>query len=187
MIRNQTPNDQLRLDAQYRHDFFEVPYDPNSTDYECVSNYYCSYGLRDGQTERDSFVIANWVHTLSPQALFSFAPFYHFNQSNYDSPSSDQPVATTWHQSSNYIGGQADTHDEIGPNIFSGGFSFYQAERDLFGVEANDTCLTSTSPYNTPANAGAALFEFYVADHLPPRALRHSARRPTLLHLPRRN
>src|ERR1700739_1413786 len=165
LIRNQTPNDQIRLDAQYRQDFFQVPYDPSSTDYECSSNYYCSYGLRDGQSERDSFVIANWVHTFSPKALFSFAPFYHLNQSNYDSPSSDLPVATTWHQSSNYIGGQADAHDEIGPNSFSAGFyTFYQSEKDLFGTIVNDG--SATSQPNTSSNAGAALFEFYVADHL---------------------
>ena len=56
-------------------------------DYECapLDPYYCSSGLRDGQTERDSFVIANWVHTISPKALVSVAPFYHFNQSDYDS------------------------------------------------------------------------------------------------------
>jgi len=49
-----------------------------------MSGYYASYGLRDAQTERDSFIIANWVHTISPKALFSVAPFYHFNQANYD-------------------------------------------------------------------------------------------------------
>jgi outer membrane receptor protein involved in Fe transport len=165
LIRNQTANDQIRIDGQYRQDFFQVPYDPSSTDYECTSDYYCSYGLRDAQTERDSFVIANWVHTLSPKAQFSFAPFYHFNQSNYDSLSSDFPVATTWHQNSNYIGGQADAHDEIGPNSFSAGFSsFYQSERDLFGTIVNDG--SAPSQPNTQSNVGAALFEFYVADHL---------------------
>jgi hypothetical protein len=86
IIRNQTPRDQLRLDAQYRQDFFQVPYDPNPNDWEQASQYYESYGLRDGQTERDSFVIANWVHTFSPKASSSFAPFYHLNQANYDSP-----------------------------------------------------------------------------------------------------
>jgi hypothetical protein len=165
LIRNQTANDQLRFDAQYRQDFFQIPYDPSSTDYECTSDYYCSYGLRDGQTERDSFVIANWAHTLSPKAMFSVAPFYHFNQSNYDSLSSDVPVATTWHQKSNYIGGQADVHDEIGPNRFSGGFyTFYQSEADLFGTIVNDG--SAPSQPNTESNAGAALFEFYVADNL---------------------
>jgi hypothetical protein len=85
LLRNQTAKDQLRLDAQYRQDFFQIPFDPDLNDWEQSSQYYNSYGLRDGQSERDSFVIANWVHTLSPKALFEVAPFYHFNQSNYDS------------------------------------------------------------------------------------------------------
>jgi hypothetical protein len=165
LIRNQTSKDQLRFDGQYRQDFFQVPFDPNPNDFECVSGYYCSYGLRDGQSERDAFVAANWMHTLSPKALVSFAPFYHFNQSNYDSPSNDLPVATTWYQDSNYIGGQADAHDEIGPNSFSAGiYTFYQAEHDLFGVLINDG--SAPSQPNTQSNAGAALFEFYLADHL---------------------
>ncbi|MGB6692417.1 MAG: TonB-dependent receptor [Terracidiphilus sp.] len=165
LIRNQTPKDQLRLDAQFRHDFFEIPYDPDANDWEQASQYYESYGLRDGQTERDSFVIANWEHTLSPKALFSFAPFYHLNQANYDSPKTDMPVATTWHQSSNYVGGQGDFHGSAGPNYFSGGFySFYQAESDLFGVQVNDS--SATSQPDTSASAGAALLEFYLSDHL---------------------
>jgi hypothetical protein len=49
--------DQLRLNAQYRQDYFQVPYDPDASDYECTSDYYCSAGLRDAQTERDAFVI----------------------------------------------------------------------------------------------------------------------------------
>ncbi len=135
LIRNQTPKDQLRLNAQYRQDHFDVPYDPDPNDYETTSGYYSSFGLRDAQTERDSFVIANWVHTLSPKALFSVAPFYHFNQANYDSLPTDLPVATTWHQTSNYSGAQADLHADMGPNSFSAGlYSFYQSENDLFGI-----------------------------------------------------
>jgi hypothetical protein len=165
LIRNQTAQDQLRLDAQFRQDFFQIPYDPNPNDYECTSDYYCSYGLRDGQTERDAFVIANWVHTLSPRALFSFAPFYHFNQANFDSRATDLPVATTWHQSSNYIGGQSDMHANLGPNSFSAGvYTFDQTEHDLFGVQINDG--SAASQPNTRANAAAALFEFYLADNL---------------------
>jgi TonB dependent receptor/Carboxypeptidase regulatory-like domain/TonB-dependent Receptor Plug Domain len=166
VIRNQTAKDQLRIDGQYRQDFFQIPYDPNPDDYECVSNYYCSYGLRDGQRERDMFAIANWVHTISPNALFSLAPFYHFNQANYDSPLTDIPAATTWHQTSNYAGGQGDAHAEVGPNAFSGGFySFFQAENDLFGVVDNATMPPTIYP-NTSAQANAGLVEFYVADHL---------------------
>ena len=171
LIRNQTPKDQLRLNAQFRQDYFQVPYDPNPNDWEQETPpggnpYYISYGLRDGQTERDSFVIANWVHTLSPKALFSFAPFYHFNQADYDSPSTDTPAATTWHQGSNYVGGQGDVHVDAGPNNFSGGmYTFYQAESDLFGVIDNTTS-PSTVYGPDPGTAGAALVEGYLSDHL---------------------
>jgi hypothetical protein len=168
LIRNQTPKDQLRLNAQYREDFFQVPYDPNPKDFECAppTTYYCSWGLRDGQTERDSFVIANWVHTLSPKALFSFAPFYHLNQANYDSPTTDIPAATTWHQESNYVGGQGDTYASAGPNNFSAGFyTFHQAENDLFGVVDNTTAPSAIYGPDS-STAGAALYEFYVSDHL---------------------
>jgi hypothetical protein len=165
LIRNQTPKDQLRLNAQYRQDYFDVPYDPSLTDWQALSGYYASYGLRDAQTERDSFVLANWVHTLSPKALFSFAPFYHFNQANYDSLPNDNPVATTWHQGSNYVGGQADVLADAGPNNFSGGmYTFFQAEHDLFGVRINDGSFTSQP--NTPGKAAAALVEGYLSDHL---------------------
>jgi hypothetical protein len=165
LIRNQTPKDQLRLDAQYRQDFFQVPYDPSQTDYECASGYYCSSGLRDGQTERDSFVIANWVRTLSPSATISVAPFYHLNQANYDSLPTDYPVATTWHQLSNYAGAQADGRFDFGWNSFSGGlYSFYQREADLFGVQINNGAAPSQP--NTPGNADAGLIEFYLGDHL---------------------
>jgi len=169
LIRNQTAKDQIRVDGQYRQDFFQVPYDPNPNDFECASEYYCSSGLRDAQSERDSFAIANWVHTISPKALVSVAPFYHFNQANYDSLATDQPVATTWHQESNYAGAQADARLDAGPdaflNSFSGGmYSFYQKENDLFGVLVNDG--SGTSQPNKSANEDAGLVEFSLGDHL---------------------
>jgi hypothetical protein len=167
ILRNESSKDQLRVNGQFREDFFQVPYDPSQSDYECTSGYYCSYGLRDGQAERDSFVIANWVHTFSPKVLVSAAPFYHFNQSDYDSNPADQPVATTWNQNSNYAGAQTDARVDAGWNIFSAGlYSFYQHENDLFGVEAGGQCLSGTTPCNSPANANAGLLEFYVGDHL---------------------
>jgi hypothetical protein len=165
LIRNQTRRDQLRVDGQLRQDYFQVPYDPDPSDYECTSDYYCSTGLRDGQTERDSFLIANWVRTISPKALFSVAPFYHWNQANYDSNPADYPVSTTWHQNSNYAGVQADAKVDAGWNSLSAGlYSFYQKEDDLFGVVVNDN--SGSSEPNTPANANAGLVEFCLADHL---------------------
>jgi len=166
LIHNQTSKDQFRLNAQYRADYFQVPYDPNPNDYECVSTYYCSYRLRDGQMEQDSFFIGEWVHTISPKSLFSVAPFYHFNLADYDSLPNDIPAATTWDQHSNYAGAQGDFHTDLPHTNFSAGFySFFQAERDLFGVIDNTTTPPTIYP-NSPGNANAGLVEFYLADHL---------------------
>jgi hypothetical protein len=165
ILRNQTPRDQLRLDAQYREDHFQIPYDPSRADWQALSGYYASAGLRDGQTERDAFVIPNWVRTISPTALFEVAPFYHFNQANLDSLITDNPVATTWHQTSNYVGAQADVRVEIHRNSFSGGlYSFYQDENDLFGAIINDG--SGISEPNTSSHANAGLVEFHISDHL---------------------
>ncbi|HWT65680.1 MAG TPA: TonB-dependent receptor [Terracidiphilus sp.] len=165
LLRNQTTRDQLRLDAQYRQDFFQIPYDPNPNDWEQSADYYNSYGLRDSQAERDAFVITNWVRTLSPHALFEIAPFYHLNQSNYDAPSTDYPVATTWHQTSNYAGLQADTRLTVGPHNFSGGlYSFYQAEKDLYGLVVNDASYAANSVPRTSSSTSAGLVEFHVSD-----------------------
>jgi hypothetical protein len=166
VLRNQTAQDQFRFSGQFRHDYFDIPYDPSNTDYEYNSGYYNSYGLRDAQSEKDGFIIANWVHTISSKAMFEVAPFYHFNQSNYDSLPTDLTVSTTWHQTSNYAGAQADLHAEIGKtNSFSGGlYSFYQNENDLFGFIVNDG--SAASQPNTTGIANAGLTEFYISDHL---------------------
>ena len=167
LIRNQTSKDQLRLDAQLRQDFFQVPYDPNPNDWEQASNYYNSYGLRDGQTERDAFVLIDWVHTLSPAAQLQVAPFFHFNQANYDPRASDTPVATTWHQRSNYAGLQADLHADAGSNSFAGGvYSFFQHESDLYGLRAYTTGTPTALVPTTTAVANAGIAEFHFSDHL---------------------
>lgn len=165
VIRNQGSRDQVRITAQYRHDFFQIPYDPSPNDWQQASQYYQSFGLRDGQTERDGFVITNWVHTFTPKAILSVAPFYHYNQAYFDSRPSDDPVATTWHQASHYAGAQVDIRTEVKANNFSAGlYSFYSAENDLFGMRINNDAAPSVP--NTAASAKAGLVEFYVADHL---------------------
>ena len=166
VVRNQTPKDQLRFTGQLRQDYFQIPYDNSDTDYEFTSGYYDSFGLRDTQTERDGFVIANWVHTFSPKAILQAAPFYHLNISNYDSLPTDPTVATTWHQRSNYAGGQADFRVDLGKrNTLSAGlYSFWQNENDLFGFVVNDG--SASSQPNTTGIANAGLVEFYFSDHL---------------------
>jgi hypothetical protein len=169
VIRNQTSRDQLRLTAQLRQDHFQVPFDPDANDWQQAA--YASVGLRDAQTERDSFVLMNWVHTLSPHALVELAPFWHLNQANYDSSAADTPVATTWHQSSNYAGMQADARIDAGPNNFAGGlYSFTQWENDLFSLTAAGGGVPTQQ-----ASTTAGLVEGYASDHL------HVGRYVTLL------
>jgi hypothetical protein len=163
LIRNETSKDQLRLTTQVRQDHFQVPYDPNPNDWQQASGTYSSFGLRDAQTERDAFVIANWVHTLSSRAMVEVAPFWHLNEANYDSPATDNPVATAWHQKSNYAGAQADARLDAGHNNFAAGlYGFAQWENDLFALRLNSGGGVPT----TQAGSTAGLVETHFSDHL---------------------
>jgi outer membrane cobalamin receptor len=135
---NPNATNQFRFNGQLRQDFFQVPNDPNANDW--LSQLYPSNGLLDGQTERDAFLITDWVHTLSPTSIFEIAPFYHWNVANYDSKLAiDLPTATTFHHTSNYAGLQANVRDEVKRNNLAATFySFYQHDSSLFGVVFND-------------------------------------------------
>src|SRR5882672_6289249 len=74
LIFNTTPNDQLRLAASARVDFFQVP---NTSDQQAAD-------IRDTQRERDGFVNFSWVHTLQPGWLLTVSPFVHWNRADYD-------------------------------------------------------------------------------------------------------
>lgn len=152
LLVNPNASNQLRFNGQLRQDFFQVPYDPNPSSWE--NQLYNSSGLRDGQTERDAFLVADWVHTISPQALFEAAPFYHWNVANYDSKPTDAPTATIWHRTSNYAGFQANLRGEVRRNNLAAGlYSFYQHDSSLFGVVFNDG--SGTAPiHETDAVSG---------------------------------
>jgi hypothetical protein len=142
LLVNPNAANQFRFNGQLRQDFFQVPYDPNENSW--LNQLYDSSGMRDGQTERDGFLIADWVHTLSPGAMFEVAPFYHWNVANYDSKATDAPTATTWDRTSNYSGLQANLRGEIKRNSLAASFySFYQHDSSLFGVRFNDGSGTS--------------------------------------------
>jgi hypothetical protein len=134
---NPNAKDQFRFNGQLRQDFFQVPYDPNANSW--LNQLYDSSGQRDGQTERDGFFIADWVHTLSSTSIFEVAPFYHWNVANYDSKPTDLPTATTFDRTSNYAGLQASVHGEARRNNLAASFyTFYQHDLSLFGVVFND-------------------------------------------------
>jgi outer membrane cobalamin receptor len=142
LLVNPNAANQFRFNGQLRQDFFQVPYDPNKNSW--LNQLYDSHALRDGQTERDGFLIADWVRTLSPRAILEAAPFYHWNVANYDSKATDAPTATTWDRASNYAGLQANLRGEARRNNLAAGFySFYQHDSSLFGVVFNDGSATA--------------------------------------------
>ena len=137
LLVNPDAANQLRFNGQLRQDFFQVPYDPDQNSW--LNQLYDSSALRDGQTERDGFLIADWVHTISPRAIFEAAPFYHWNVANYDSKVTDAPTATTWDRTSNYAGLQANLRGEVRRNNLAASvYSFYQHDSSLFAVVFND-------------------------------------------------
>ena len=66
-----------------------------------------SYGLRDGEHERDGYVAFSWVHTFNPNTLLTVSPFYHYNSADYQGGANDYPVISTTNQAANYGGLQA--------------------------------------------------------------------------------
>ncbi len=161
VLVNRGSQDQLRFVGQFRQDFFEVPYDPNPASWE--NQHYDSSGLRDGQTERDSFLLATWVRTLSPRAGFEVSPFYHLNTANYDPNSTDLPDASTWDRTSNYGGLQANLRGQLhNHNLATGIYAWGQHDSSLFGVLFNDQ---SAPDFRKSAAAIAGLTEAYASDN----------------------
>jgi outer membrane cobalamin receptor len=161
ILMNPNATNQFRFNGQLRQDFFQVPYDPNPNSW--LNQLYDSSGLRDGQTERDAFLIADWVHTLSSTAIFEIAPFYHWNVANYDSKPTDAPTATTWDRTSHYAGLQASIRGEVRRNNLAATFySFYQHDSSLFGVAFNDG--SDTAPIRETDAISGAIVETSFSD-----------------------
>jgi hypothetical protein len=165
LLINRGPKDQFRLVGQLRQDYFQIPYDPDPESWE--NQNYNSSGLRDGQTERDGFLLATWVHTLSPRATFELSPFYHYNLANYDSNPNDQPVASTWDRTSNYAGLQANLRgEEHHHNLAAGIYAWGQHDADIFGAAFNPPDPDgSQTPFRTSVSAAGGLMESYVSDN----------------------
>src|SRR5260370_1299028 len=97
LIFNLDPQDQLRLIAQSRRDFYQVPNDPSDP----------TTILRDANRESDSFAAFSWVRTFSSGLVLTVSPFFHYNSANYRSDPNDIPSAATQDRSSKYGVGHA--------------------------------------------------------------------------------
>jgi hypothetical protein len=129
LIFNLNPQNQLRLVAQARRDFFQVPVDPSDQ----------NTMLRDINRENDSFAAFSWVRTFGPGLVLTVSPFFHYNSANYRSDSNDVPSAATQDRSSKYGGGQANVSWIKGPNNARMGlYSFAQQDDQFFHVIYND-------------------------------------------------
>jgi len=159
LIFNADSRDQLRLVAQARRDFYQVPFDPNDP------NNSPGEFLKDVNVEKDAFVVFSWVHTFSPGVLFTLSPFYHFNSADYRSSPVDQPSSTTENRASNYEGGQAAiSWVKQRNNLRAGWYGFAQQDSDLFGLVYNDG--SGIPPISAPVHPTGGLVSFYAEDQL---------------------
>ncbi len=132
LIYNADAQDQLRLVAQLRRDFYQVLFDPNDPSTQ-------GQFLRDANRENDSFVTFSWVRTFSPGLMLTVSPFYHYNRANYQSSVQDSPSSAIEHRGSKYEGGQATlSWIKSRSNLRVGLYGFAQQDDQLFGLICHD-------------------------------------------------
>jgi len=157
LIYNLDSADQLRLVAQVRRDFYQVPFDPNNPNTQ-------GQFLHDANRENDSFVTFSWVRTLSPGLLLTVSPFFHFNSADYRSSPLDLPSSATEDRSSKYEGGQATlAWVKDRNNLRAGFYGFAQQDHQLFGVIFNDGSQPNLSPPDVENPVGS-LVSVYLED-----------------------
>jgi outer membrane cobalamin receptor len=159
LIYNADSQDQLRLVAQIRRDYYQVPFDPND------SNTQGTF-LHDVNRETDSFVTFSWVRTFSPGLMVTVSPFYHFNRADYESSPSDLPSSATEKRSSKYEGGQVTmSWVKDRNNLRAGIYGFAQEDDQLFGLIFNDNSAPNLNPPDVETAVGS-LVAVYAEDQL---------------------
>ena len=157
LIYNATPSDQLRLIAQSRRDFYQVPFDPSDPNTQ-------GQFLRDANRESDSFAAFSWVRTLNPGLVLTVSPFYHRNSANYQSSPQDFPSSASQNRASNYEGGQTTLSWVAKRNNFRAGlYGFAQQDQQTFDLICHDPshqqCQdTSLSEIDNPSGSQIAVY-----------------------------
>ena len=150
LIFNFNPQNQLRLVASARRDFYQIPYDPGDPN---------SNGLRDAEIEADSFVNFSWVRSFNSGLLLTVSPFYHFNRAHYDANPNDFPIATQDNRGSFYAGGQGTLGFVKGKhNARVGFYGFGQHDNQVFGLTFNDGSNPNFNDTEIVNGSLAALF-----------------------------
>jgi hypothetical protein len=142
-IFNPDSKNQFRLVTSLREDYYQIPYDP---DPNSIGNQQLvaagespSWGLRDGEHERDGYAAFSWVHTFNPNSLLTVSPFYHYNSADYQGGANDYPVISTMNQAANYEGLQAALDESVWRNeIHVGVYGFAQHQSNYFNNQFTD-------------------------------------------------
>ena len=159
LMYNADSQDQLRLVAQIRRDFYQAPFDPNDPSTQ-------GQFLKDINHETDSFVTFSWVRTFSPGLMLTVSPFYHFNRANYESSALDLPSSATERRTSKYEGGQvALSWVKDRNNLRAGLYGFAQQDYQLFGLIYNDNSAPNLDPPDVERPVGS-LFAAYAEEQL---------------------
>jgi hypothetical protein len=165
-IFNPDAKNQLRLVTSLREDYYQIPYDPNPNS---IGNLQLveagespSYGLRDGEHERDGYVTFSWVHTFNANSLLTVSPFYHYNSADYKGGANDYPVISTADQAAQYGGLQATLNEHVWKNDLQlGVYGFAQHQYNLFNNKFTD------GSENFPASSigvNGGLASFFIDD-----------------------
>ena len=155
---NVNAENQLRLVAQLRQDFYQVPFDPR--DPTTVGQF-----LSDSNEERDGFVLFSWVRTFSLGLVATVSPFYHYNKVSYASSPFDQPSSATENVSSNYEGGQANlSWIAKRNNLRAGLYGFAEQASQLFGLSCNPAATDCSSVPTVTDSPNGDLAAAYVED-----------------------
>jgi len=164
LIFNADPQDQLRLVAQARRDFYQVPFDPQDPNTR-------GQFRKDANLEKDSFVAFSWVRTLHPGVVLTVSPFFHYNSANYESAPQDFPTSTTQGRSSNYEGGQsALSWVEKRNSLRTGLYGFAQQDQQTFHLVCHDpTQIDCQGPaFSEIDNPSGGLLALYAEDQFKP-------------------
>jgi outer membrane receptor protein involved in Fe transport len=152
LIYNAGAHDQLRLIAQSRRDFYQIPFDPH--DPNTVGQF-----LHDSNRETDSFAAFSWVHTFNRGLLLTVSPFFHHNRANYESSIQDIPSSATERRSSDYAGGQASVSWIENRNSFRAGlYGFAQQDHQSFQLACHDASCSSLSEMDIPSGSQVAIY-----------------------------
>ena len=162
LIYNADPQDQFRLVAQSRRDYYQVPFDPSDPNTQ-------GQFLHDVNRELDSFAAFSWVRTFNAGLMLTVSPFFHRNSANYESVPQDFPTSATEHHSSNYAGGQATLSWVQDHNSFRAGlYGFAQQDHQSFSLTCNDPKQNECQgpPLSEIDSPSGGQFAIYAEDQL---------------------